>query len=82
MDGTQRPTKTADSRSPLNQSVSEKIRESNAEPMSRMSAVVSFFNMVAELKRLFNFSNYMLNINKDFDFLFCTTNIFHIFSRS
>lgn len=42
MDGTQRPIKMADSLSPLNQSVSEKIRERNAEPISRISAIVNF----------------------------------------
>lgn len=42
MDGTQRPIKMADSLSPLNQSVSEKIRERNAEPISRISATVNF----------------------------------------
>jgi hypothetical protein len=55
IDGTQRPIKMADSRSPLNQRVSEKIRERNAEHISRISAVVNFFNMMVWVEKLFIF---------------------------
>lgn len=58
MDGTQRPTKIADSLSPLNQSVSEKIRERNAAPISSISATVNFLIMIVRLKYYLNFSNF------------------------
>jgi hypothetical protein len=60
MDGTQRPIKMADSLSPLNQSASEKIRERNAEPISRISATVNFLIMLEILQMFFNF--YPFNI--------------------
>jgi hypothetical protein len=53
IDGTQRPIKIADSLSPLNQSVSEKTRERNAEPISRISATVNFLIIIVILKHYY-----------------------------
>ena len=50
MDGTQRPMKMPAFSSPLNQRISEKIRDINAATRKRKSAVVNFFIIIYCLK--------------------------------